>query len=190
MTRKQLGVQAGLAVAALAAAYLTWQRESDVSVGDVVVIDASKSDIASVRYDDKEKSTWVELASGSDENGAYVAVRLSAQEKPGSGKAPTKDKQPERRVRGSETASKLFASFAPLRASRSLGVLDEAKLKDLGLSSSQKHITVALRGSARDFTIAPPPPGGFDPYLRDQASGQVYLAGRTLLSDFQAAGSA
>jgi hypothetical protein len=119
-----------------------------------------------------------------------VTVRLSAQDKPNSGKGPAKDKQPERLVRGSETANKLFASFAPLRASRGLGVLDQGKLKDLGLATSQKSISVALRGGSRNFAIASPPPGGYDPYLRDQSSGQVYVAGRTLLTDFQAGNTA
>ena len=43
----------------------------------------------------------------------------------------------------------LFDKFAPLRASRSLGSLDAAVLKDLGLDSTQKFIEVTARGIRR-----------------------------------------
>jgi hypothetical protein len=92
-------------------------------------------------------------------------------------------------VRGSDSAAKLFASFAPLHASRSLGILDESKQKDLGLSTSEQSLTVTFRGGSRTFTIAAPSPGGAEPYLRDKQDGRVYLTGRSLLSDFQAAAS-
>lgn len=189
MTHRQLAVQASLAAAGLVAAYFTWQRGVELAPGEVMVVDASKSDLAGVRFDDPEKPTWVELTGMSDENGSFIAVRLSAQEKPAPAKGGAKDKVPERTVRGSETAERFFASFAPLRASRGLGVLDEAKLKELGVATSQKRVTVVLRGGKRTFVITPAPPGGSEPYLRDEASGQVYVAGRTLLSDFQSAAS-
>jgi hypothetical protein len=92
-------------------------------------------------------------------------------------------------VRGNEAAEKLFASFAPLRASRGLGILPADKLKDLGLASTQKRITLVLHNGNRSFTIAPAPAGGSDPYLRDEASGQVYVVARSFLSDFQTATS-
>lgn len=189
MTHRQLAFQAGLAVVALTAAYFTWQRGVDLAPGEVVVVDAGKSDIASVRFDDEEKGTFAELASLSDENGPFVAVHLSAQDKPGVGKTGVPTKLPERTVHGGDSAEKLLSSFAPLRASRGLGVLAETKLKDLGLAGSRKRITLALRTGKRTFAIAPAPPGGSDPYLRDEANGQVYVVSRSMLSDFQTAAS-
>ncbi len=92
-------------------------------------------------------------------------------------------------MRGSDAADKLLANLAPLRANRGLGVLPPAKLKELGLDATKKRITLTLRSGRRSFTIAPAPPGGTLPYLRDEASGHVYVVGRGLLSDFQAAAS-
>jgi hypothetical protein len=189
VTIRQLATQGLLTSAALLAAYFTWQREVVLAPGEVVVVDASKSDLSSARFDDGDKSTWVELSRASDGNGAYVAVRLAPSEKPAAAKDAPAIKTPERLVRGSETADRLWGSLAPLRASRSLGVLEQTKLKELGLADSKKRLMLQLRQGQRAFAIAPAPPGGSEPYLRDEQSGQVYVVARSLLGDFQAATS-
>jgi hypothetical protein len=211
MTLRQVLVQAGLATAALLVAYATWQRTPELAPDEALALDIAKNDLVSARFDDLEKHTWVELARSTDDNGALVTVHLAPQDKPGAkppvkvpdkpdAKAPDKpdakaaevkapDKTPDRLVRGSDAAEKLFASFAPLRANRRLGVLDATKLKELGLDTTQKRITLTLRDGKRVFAIAPAPPGGSLPYLRDEASGQVFVVGRAFLSDFQIATS-
>lgn len=194
MTYRQVAMQGALALAALVAAYFTWQRDAELAPGEVVVVDVSKGEIVGVRFEDQEKSTWVELGHAADENGSFISVHLSPQDeakKPAGAKEPaaTGNKTPDRVVRGSDAAEKLFASFAPLRASRSLGVLAADKLKDLGLASSQKRITLTLRNGKRIFAIAPAPPGGAEPYLRDEQDGRVYVVGRSFLSDFASATS-
>lgn len=193
MTNRQVILQAALALVGLGAAYFTWQRGVELAPGEAFVVDIAKNELARVRFDDedkgKDKATWVELGRASDEHGAFVEVRLSAQEKPATVKDQPPTKTPERVVRGSDSADKLLGSFTPWRASRALGVLDATKLKDLGLESPKKRITLSLRTGKRTFAIAPAPPGGSDPYVRDEASGQVYVVSRSFLSDFQAASS-
>jgi len=193
MTIRQVAVQGGLALAALVLAYATWQRGPDMAADEVFVVDIGKNDLLSVRFDDQEKNTWVELGHASDEAGPFISVRLGPQET--SGKAPADiakvdtKKIPERLVRGSDAAEKLLERFAPLRASRGLGSLPAAKLKDLGLDNAKKHVTLVLRNGQRKFALVPAPVGGSEPYLRDEQSGQVYLVNRSLLSDFQSAAS-
>jgi hypothetical protein len=187
VTIRQVALQGTLALAGLLAAYFTWQRGVELAPGEVFVVDLGRSDLVGVRFDDQEKSTWVELGRMSDAGGAFTSVRLSAQDKPAAGKDQAPSKIPERLVRGSEAADKLFGSFAPWRASRGLGVQGPAKLKDLGLDVAKKRITLRLRSGERSFAIAPAPAGGIDPYLRDQATGQVYLVARSFISDFQSA---
>jgi hypothetical protein len=192
-------VQAGLATAALVLAYLTWQRGPELAPDEAFALDIAKNDLVTARFDDEEKHTWVELGRSADDNGSFVTVHLGPQDKPAPPKAPGKaedkapapaeNKTPARLVRGSESAEKLFASFTPLRANRSLGVLGADKLKELGLDTTKKRITLTLRTGKRVFAIAPAPPGGTLPYLRDEASGQVYVVARSFLSDFQAATS-
>ncbi len=189
MTNRQVALQGTLALAALVGAYFTWQRGVELAPGEVLVVDIGKNDLAGVRFEDQEKSTSIELGRMSDESGPFISVHLSAQEKPATGKDQAPTKTPERLVRGSDAAEKLIGTFVPLRASRGLGVLDPAKLKDLGLDSAKRHITLTLRSGKRSFAIAPAPPGGSDPYLRDETTGQVYVVARSFLSDFQSAAS-
>jgi hypothetical protein len=196
MTPRQVTVQAGLALGALVFAYATWQRSPELAPDEVFVVDIGKNDLVSARFDDQEKSTWVEISRSSDESGSFIAVHLGPQEQPATpGKASAEGakaeakKTPERLVRGSDSAEKLFANFAPLRASRSLGLLTADKLKDLGLADAKKRITLVLRNGQRKFTLAPAPAGGTEPYLRDEQSGQVFLVARSVLSDFQTAAS-
>jgi hypothetical protein len=96
-------------------------------------------------------------------------------------------KVPERTVRGNEGATNLFKKLAPLRATRALGTLDAAKLKDLGLDTTKKHLEIVGRGTRRRFAIAPAPPGGSDPYIRDEADGRVFIVSRSILTDLQSA---
>jgi hypothetical protein len=191
MTLRQVLVQAGLAASALVLAYLVWQRGPELAAGEALVADLAKHDLATVRFEDPEKSSWVELGHATDEHGSYVTVRLSPQDRPASAKAPDQaaTKTPARLVRGSEAAEKLLASFTPLRASRSLGVLGQAKLKELGLDTTKKRITLTLRNGKRSFAIAPAPTGGTLPYLLDEADRRVYVVARSFLSDFQTAAS-
>lgn len=189
MTGKGVALQGGLALLGLAAAYLTWRRQPELQAGEVFVLDITKNDLSKVRFDDDEAKTFTELQLDRDDNGSFVALRLSRREPPAAKTTtPTAGKPtPERLLRGSDAAKTLYERFAPLRATRALGVLDAAKLKDLGLATAKKHITVSTRSGQHAFDIAPAPPGGSDPYLRDQADGRVFVVSRSILSDFQAA---
>lgn len=191
MTGRAVALQGGLALLGLAAAYFTWQRQPELQPGEVFVLDITKNDLEKIRFDDGDAKTWVELQLGSDENGSFVALRLSQREAPEAKKptpTPTPGKPtPERVVRGSDAAKTLYQRFAPLRATRALGVLDQAKLKDLGLAATKKQITVVTRSGRRVFDLAPAPLGATDPYLRDQSDGRVFVVPRSILSDFQAA---
>ena len=198
MTFRQVATQGGLAVAALVAAYLTWQRSPELAPDEVVVVDAVKNDLGSARFDDQEKHTWVELSRSADDAGPFITAHLGPQEQAMPGKGDKGDKgdkdvapkkTPERLVRGSDAADKLFASLAPLRGTRSLGILSSGKLKDLGIDAAKKRLSLVLRNGKRSFSMTAAPAGGSEPYLRDEQSGQVYLVARSTLSDFQAAAS-
>ena len=191
MNSKAVALQGGLALVGLVAAYITWQRQPELQAGEVFVLDITKNELQTLRFDDEEAKTWVELQRDSDDNGSFIALRLSERAAPGAkSAAPAPDAGkpfPERVVRGSESAKTLYERFAPLRATRALGVLDAAKLKDLGLAASKKHITVVTGAGRRVFDIASAPLGGTDPYLRDQSDGRVFVVSRSILGDFQAA---
>jgi hypothetical protein len=191
MTGRSVGIQGALAIVALAAAYVTWQRGPELDQGEVFIWDLTRNDLEKVRYEDEEIKFFTELTKGKDKDGPFVQVRLSGHDLTNVGLPAGHPgvilKAPERLVRGNESASRLVERFTPFRAVRALGTLDAAKLKELGLDTSKKRLEVLARGQKRRFVIVPAPPGGSDPYIRDEADGRVYIVTRYILSDLQAA---
>jgi hypothetical protein len=191
MNTRGVITQGALAAAGLAAAYVTWQRQPDLVAGEALALDIGRSDLEKIRYEDGENKSWTELVRAKDTGGPFVTVHLSGSDASAAamphGHPSVPVKVPERLVRGSEQADRLFERFAPLRATRALGALDPAKLKDLGLDTTRKSIEVFARGSRRRYALAPPPPGGTDPYVKDQQDGKVYIIPRTIMSDLQSA---
>ena len=67
--------------------------------------------------------------------------------------ADAKKKKPARELPGNEGAERLWDKFAPLRATRALGVLGADKLKELGLDAPKKHLEVTARGVTHTFDV-------------------------------------
>jgi hypothetical protein len=191
VTGRGVAIQGGLALVALVLAYTTWQRPAETQAGEVFVVDITKNDLQKVRFEDQEAKSWSELAKGKDDEGAFITLRLSGFDSTGaalpSGHPGIALKQPERLIRANETGEKLFERFAPMRGQRSLGVLDAAKLKELGLDKTKKFVEITARGGKRRFAIVSAPPGGDNPYIQDAQDKKVYIVPRAVLSDLQAA---
>ncbi|RKH63531.1 hypothetical protein [Corallococcus aberystwythensis] len=96
---------------------------------------------------------------------------------------------PPRELRGNDVARKLFARFAPLRAQRDLGVLDDTKLAEIGLAKTERGLTLTFDGTPRTFRLAAPASGWGAPYLQRTSDGHVFLLGPALLTDLEAAAS-
>jgi hypothetical protein len=90
--------------------------------------------------------------------------------------------------RGNDQADKFFDLFAPMRAARALGIISDAKAKELGLDNSKKSLTVNVRGQSVKFIIGLNSYGSGDVYARDP-QGQVYLLSHRQVSDFEFAES-
>jgi hypothetical protein len=191
MNSRAVVTQGALAVAGLAAAYITWQRQPELQAGEAFALDIGKGDLEKVRYEDGDYKSWAELARDKDASGPFITLHMSGSDASGvpmpAAHPSVPIKIPERLVRGNESAERLFDKFAPLRATRALGALDAGKLKDLGLDTTKKRIEVVGRSTRRRYALAPAPPGGSDPYIRDEQDGKVYVIPRLVLSDLQAA---
>jgi len=197
MTGRALAVQAGLAVVGLATVYATWQREPERAPGAVTVIDASKSDVTLVRYNDE--STSVDLTPGktAGEDGVWLhlVTKPKAEAKPdphadpktaAKPATPPAPPPPPRDLAGAENAKKLYEQFAPLTSPRAFGVLDAAKLKELGLDKPTRTIDVTVKGAVRHYEIGQPSTqAGGEAFLRDTRDGRVYLMPRSVLSELQ-----
>jgi len=93
-----------------------------------------------------------------------------------------------KQFRGNDETDKLLEQFAPLKAVRVLGKVDDAKAKELGLSESKKSLTVSARGQTFKFAIGGTSYGGGDSYVRD-GEGRVSLISQRLISNFEFAES-
>src|SRR3954471_24893983 len=181
MNVRGAAVQSGLAALGLVVAYTTWQREPERAPGEVVVVDVNKSDVKSVRIDDGAGKP-VELQrrqEGRDEE-PRVWLKLSPD---------LKQKKPAREVPGNEGADRLWDKFAPLHATRALGVLKADKLKELGLDAPKKKLELTARGVKHTFAIGSSPYGVSDPYVKDEQDGRVYVLGGGVINDLEGAGS-
>jgi len=189
MTGRAAAIQGGLAAAGLLAVYLTWQREPEKAPGAVTVIDAVKADITHVHYTDENNAVDFERT------GPAIWIHLAptgkAVPKPNAKPDKTKPEattppDPPRDLLGSEPATKIFEGFAPLVSPRAFGLLDAAKLKELGLGASTRKLAVTVRGDVRTFDIGQPDKAtGGEAFLRDTRDGRVYLMPRGMLADLQ-----
>ena len=193
MTGKGLAVQAGLAAVGLAIAYGTWQREPERAAGEVVVVDSTKAELGSVRYEDENGSVDVQRRTVGGETSPWLHIEdktpVRPAQKPGQPPPPPSAAKPHppRDLRGDEPAEKLLGQFAPFRSPRAFGVLDDKKQKELGLDDAKKKLVVTARGAQREFVIGQPPQSSGESYLRDTKDGRVYLMPRALLADLQGA---
>jgi hypothetical protein len=191
VTGRSAAVQGGLAALGLVAAYLTWTREPERGPGEAVVIDASKADVARVRYEDEENILGLERRS----EGGETVIGLHLEEKskqvlPAKKgdpmPPPTPPSTPPRDVLGNADAVKLADRFAPLVSPRAFGILEKKKLAELGLDEPKRSLEVVVRGDVRkyDIGIAMNAQNG-EAFLRDKRDGRVYLMPRGLLADMQ-----
>jgi Domain of unknown function (DUF4340) len=202
MTGRGVIFQGGLAALGLAIAYGTWQREPERAVGEVVVVDATKSDLTNVHFEDETNSVDIQRDKQDAESGVWLRVQdktpvtspakaaspnPTSAPPPSATPTPTAKPRPLRVLRGDEPAEKLLATFAPFRSPRAFGVLDANKLKELGLDKAKKKLTISARGETRQFVIGQPAQGTGENYLRDTADGRVYLMPRQMMSDLQGA---
>lgn len=195
-----------LALVGLVAAYTTWQRPKEsVKSESVEVVGATKQSLETVHYDDGTR--FVDLTrKTTPEPRLYVTLGFLP------GKTPTVDaglsvvaldggtdagvdggvrlvnvKPPEptptRETYANERADNLFSRFMPFEATRALGTLSSAKLDELGLAGSERHLALTVAGQVRRFTVSKPLSGIIGSYLQDETSGAVYLVQSSIFSE-------
>ena len=187
MTGRSAALQGGLAVAGLLAAHLTWQREPERAPGEVTIIDASKADVARVRYEDDDNILGLERQTEDGEPGIRLHVEAKTKApaaKVGEAPTPPPPPSPARELRGNADALKLADKFAPFVAPRAFGVIEGPKLKELGLEAPTRHLELLVRGDTHkyDIGVAANAQNG-EAFLRDTRDGRVYLMPRQVLTD-------
>ena len=215
MTGRSAAIQGGLAALGLLAAHLTWQRDPERAPGAATVIDASKSDVSVVHYadnntvvdfrrghGDKDAPVWIHIVKGEGALRHKDVAKADAKDKKNDkldAKAPNKaeakaeakadaKEQPDtpRDLRGSDQSARLVDNFGPFVSPRAFGVLDAAKLKELGLDAPVRKLDVTVKGDVRHYEIGQPEKAAAgESFLRDTRDGRVYLMPRGMLGDLQ-----
>jgi hypothetical protein len=197
MTGRAAAIQGGLAALGLVTAYFTWQRDVELAPGAVTVLDAGKTDVTRIHYDDdnttldllregREKTILVHLV---EKPKTPAAKDDKATKTPDKAKDKDKPTPPPRDLLGSDAALSLYEKFEPLVSPRAFGVLDDAKLKEIGLSPAKRKLVVTVKGAERTFEIGQPTASGAgESFLRDTRDGRVYLMPRGVTPELQNGG--
>lgn len=214
MKASAAAVNGALAVAGLVAAYVTWQRPKDAVNDDkVVVVEASKSSLQKVRYDDGARALELTRDDGvvwlrqEVHPTALTKVTTPHSLLPDGGAALPSDAgwsltsdggvkvemtavaagppPPPRVTRGNERAETLMGRFTPFEAVRALGKLQPAKEKELGLDATTRTLTLTVSGQARAFAVSNPAAGMIGTYLKDTKDGSVFLLAGSLMSELE-----
>jgi hypothetical protein len=199
-----MAIQGGLALFGLVAAYATWQRPKETRKAEtVLILSASKQSLEKVRFDDgarfvevakvteSEPRLWASLGFLEGKRPVFDAG-VPAPDEADAGvsrmpRAPPPEPPPNRTVLASERADALFARFQPFEATRALGVQPTAKLDELGLVGSERHLVVTVSGQVHRFLVSKPAHGLIGTYVQDEKSREVYLVQSSIFSDLDPA---
>jgi len=179
---RSMAIQGGLALVGLVAAYTTWQRPKDTRKAEtVLILSASKQSLEKVRFDDGAR--FVEVSKVTESEPRLWTSLETAEELGKDLKARLEMTQ----TVASERADALFARFQPFDATRALGAQPTAKLDELGLVGSERHLVVTVSGQAHRFLVSKPAHGLIGTYVQDEKSQEVYLVQSSIFSDLDPA---
>lgn len=169
---KSVFVYGGILVVALAATWMDFTGEETKERVGVVLIDGKADALEKMVY--KAPDTEVVFEMKSDDVGRYAWLTVSEQKK--------------KRVDGEEvdytkvtsfkagsTADKLIDSVSPVMALRDLGALEADKASSFGLEAADTTFTITTGGRSTTLTLGGETYGTKDRYVRDDASGKVYV---------------
>ncbi|MEO5726528.1 MAG: DUF4340 domain-containing protein, partial [Byssovorax sp.] len=72
-------------------------------------------------------------------------------------------------------ADKLATALAPLKALRSLGRIGDDRAAEFGLADPEGTVSFKVSGTEHKLLLGSTTPGGGDRYVKDPASGEVYV---------------
>lgn len=181
-------VQGALALAGLGAAYATWQRPPAQGPGDVSVVSVSRHDLKQVRFESPDRTVVLHRGELNGDSVVWVDEDEHPQAKPApAGHPPAPPAAWHRVLVGNEQAEKVLDQLASLKATRALGKVDGAKLKELGLDAPKLHLEVDAEGEKIALALSTEPAGVEQPYLRRERDGEVFLLSGMLVANLNSA---
>ena len=177
-------IYAAALVVALIGSYLSWTHESNPRLKDgVVVLDIAESDLTEIRYSTKDFN--VSVTKKKDALGDYVWVDSQREQaisqapaNPHAPPEPPKPDAPKQTVKLSFKAGTavepVIAAFTPFIAIRTISATPE-QLEEFGLKDPKGKLELVARGKTHTYDVGEEGYGHRNSYLRDTASGAIYL---------------
>jgi hypothetical protein len=170
-----------LAVSVAAAAGV-WTRDKEpkaMAQGDITVWSGHADGVERVTFE--SKTHRVALDAKSDKVGRYF-VGTTVRDAPapvatGDAGAPPPAAAPPTTTTLVSVggADKLATALAPLKALRSLGRIGDDRAAEFGLAEPDGTVTFRVSGTEHKLILGGTTPGGGDRYVKDPASGEVYV---------------
>jgi hypothetical protein len=182
-------VHLGILAAATIAAVGVWTRDKDhkaVAQGDVSVWSGRSGDVEKVGYESKTRK--VEVLARKDAAGRYFVGTIEKESAPAHAAHGARDAgAPDGGAAAAPAArstigfvsvsagEKMADALGPLKALRVLGKIGDDRAAEFGLAEPEATILVKIGGAERKLLVGGQTPGGGDRYVREAASGEVYV---------------
>ena len=169
----------------VAAAVGVWTRDKEpkaMAAGDITVWSGHADAVERVTFE--SKTHRVALDAKTDKVGRYF-VGTTVRDAPAPAPMPASDggAPPVAAAAPPTTttlvsvggADKLATALAPLKALRSLGRIGDDRAAEFGLAEPDGTVTFRVAGAEHKLILGGTTPGGGDRYVKDPASGEVYV---------------
>jgi len=173
-----------LALVAVAGVFaiLMWTRDKQpkaLAAGDVTVWSGRPSDVERISYEGKNKKLVLEPKK--DAAGTYLIgtfeKQATAAKAPDAGAdaAPPSPTATTVSFVSVGAGQKLLEAMAPLKVLRSIGRIADDRAAEFGLAEPEGTILLKSGGTERKMIVGGATPGDSDRYVKDPASGEVYV---------------
>jgi hypothetical protein len=188
--RRELGAHLGLLAVAAGFAGWVWMRDKEPKAlvsADVPVWSGRADDVERIGYETKTRKVSIEAKK--DAAGRYFVGEVEKESVPlaADAGAPAAPQKTTTSIVSVGAANKLAESLAPLKAFRDIGKVEGDRAAEFGLAEPEGTLTVVLRGAEKKLVVGGPTPGGSDRYVREPASGEVYVIKGDIVRDLDAA---
>lgn len=176
-------ISATILLISLVVAWMRWTTEPDkIAPNSILVMTGEITDIESISWKTEDESLLLEHKD--DDNGKYLWVTH---------RSTKGESEIVKQFKAGKNGDSLLEALSPLTAVRKLEVNDDAKKAELGLDTPSITLTVARKGSTREFQLGAEAYGTKDYYVFDRSGSEYFLIddkkfnhlkrGRTTLPD-------
>ncbi len=161
---------------------LAWRscavKPDEKSGRDVVLGSAALAELVSVEFDGPDQK--VRIGSHEDRVGRYFVVDFTvlgeSAADPDAGVSRNPESNPERFI-SVDSGKDALTAWWPLHVRRRLPTANASAIAEYGLARPRATLRLKSRSQEQRYSIGSSSPGSSEYYLRDDASGAVYLVG-------------